>query len=120
MIEKYCKTAVAGWKRMPAIAPSMFSFIRNDGININASIKAIDGNAVLHASISPIRSLQPNMTPEEHEEYCLAQVRIVFPCFFGNREFTRMPNDPQHEHVKHYFSKIENYESEKDSWLKRN
>lgn len=106
-IEDFCKMPnEGGWETIPFIPiDDMLIFLRRDGVQLSASIK-MDQKRVIHASISPMRSLRSDLSDEEHRSYLIEQADAVLQAFFENLDFKQQPCDPVNPHHLHYYAEI--------------
>lgn len=111
-ISDYCKQDVEGWNILPDILPDILpnmpnkeiSFLRIvDGIHLMVSIKDFGAIECIHVSLAPIRSLKKDWTDDDHMGHIFDITYEVIKSFFGDRQFLRTPDDPDHTLVKHYF-----------------
>ncbi len=114
IISDYCNSNVDGWNLLPDILKpqeneSSCGFMRiKDGIHLMASIKDYGDMQCIHVSLAPIRTLRKDWTEEDHVGHIFDIAYEVIKSFFGDKQFLRTPDSPDHPLVKHYIYFFDN------------
>ena len=98
-ISNFCAQEADGWEEVPkkylVCSPGeedlTCSFSRRDGVHMLASVIDL---TTIHVTIASIMSFRPELSQQEMKSYLLEVVPEVFRTFFGNRQYTRQPDDP--------------------------
>jgi hypothetical protein len=107
-ITDFCKSEVEGWDRIPdefllADRPDQsIGFLRQDGLNVIASIKEDH----IHLSIAAMESLLPNLNAEQRLLFAESKTGEIMTTFFGDRKWEKLPNDPRRPHIRQHQSRL--------------
>lgn len=115
-INEYLVGPGSEWTRMPDIftlskpdeEKYAAAFMRLDGIQLITSARNFEGVDILHVSLSPVYSIRKDITHEMLQEHVAILTPAILREFFGERQFTRQPDDPRpgRQDSKHYFSSL--------------